>query len=426
MGKHAIRVAGIGKCYRVGAARDVPETLREALTSAVTAPLRNLRRLRAVGLPDEHDGSELFWALRDISFEVRHGEVLGLIGRNGAGKSTLLKVLSRITIPTTGYAEVRGRVGSLLEVGTGFHPELTGRDNVYLNGAVLGMDRAYINRRFDEIIEFAGVGRLLDTPVKHYSSGMLLRLAFAVAAHLDAEILVVDEVLAVGDADFQKRCLGRMSSVASEGRTILFVSHNLNAIQRMCTRTVLLEGGHLVADGPTKDVLLRYLAPLSDHSRPQYWIDLSGAERTGSQEAYFAALQYASDSDLAAHKAYPDGPVEFKLVVISSAPRAVGSLGVSLFDEHGMKLLNADTLSLGAVTRLTEGRNVIGLRILALHLNPGVYRLALRLFDPLAGRTLDHVDAALMLEVVDLQAEALGERVDGIATCPVELFEADA
>src|SRR5947209_14633011 len=222
----AIRVSGLGKCYRLsgGRARSSYRTLRESLIELASIPLRGWR-----GSGNGLD-SEDFWALRDVAFEVREGEVLGIIGRNGAGKSTLLKILSRITKPTTGRVEVNGRVGSLLEVGTGFHPELTGRENIYLNGSILGMSRREITRKFDEIVDFAEIEQFLDTPVKRYSSGMYVRLAFAVAAHLNPEILVVDEVLAVGDVAFQKKCLGKMGEVSRGGRTVLFVSHNMAAI----------------------------------------------------------------------------------------------------------------------------------------------------------------------------------------------------
>jgi lipopolysaccharide transport system ATP-binding protein len=204
------------------------------------------------------------WALRDVSFAVEHGEVLALVGRNGAGKSTLLKILSRIAVPTTGRAVIRGRVGSLLEVGTGFHPELTGRENIYLNGAILGMSRAEIDRKFDEIVEFSGVGKFIDTPVKRYSSGMGVRLGFAVAAHLEPEILIVDEVLAVGDAAFQKKCMGKMGSVAGQGRTILFVSHNMHAVRALCHRALLLEDGRVTRDGPTHEVVDAYLRSVAE------------------------------------------------------------------------------------------------------------------------------------------------------------------
>jgi lipopolysaccharide transport system ATP-binding protein len=229
-------------------------TFREALVELAAAPLRRFRHLS--GTDRE---AETIWAVRDVSFDVQPGEVVGIIGRNGAGKSTLLKILTRITEPTVGRAEVRGRVGSLLEVGTGFHQELTGRENVFLNGAILGMRHAAIKRQFDRIVDFSGVEKFLDTPVKHYSSGMAVRLAFAVAAHLDPEVLLIDEVLAVGDAEFQKKCAGKMHDVATQGRTVLFVSHNMIAVRQLCSRAVLLEGGTVVADGPSEAVITRYI-----------------------------------------------------------------------------------------------------------------------------------------------------------------------
>lgn len=260
MSNVAIRAESLGKQYRIGTRAAEPyDTLRDALVRFAKAPARALEGMRRPH-PESGEGEELFWAIREISLEVRHGEVLGIVGRNGAGKSTLLKVFSRITEPTVGRAEVHGRVGSLLEVGTGFHPELTGRDNIYLNGSILGMDRAYIDQRFDEIVEFSGAEKFIETPVKRYSSGMYLRLAFAVAAHLEPDVLIVDEVLAVGDAEFQKKCLGKMDEVAQAGRTILFVSHNLAAVNRLCTRAVLLDGGRLKLDGSVGEVTAAYTA----------------------------------------------------------------------------------------------------------------------------------------------------------------------
>jgi len=253
----AIRVENLSKRYRIGTAQTrfrYHDTLRDRLVEWVKAPLRGLRG----------PGEEYVWALREVSFDVPEGQVLGIIGRNGAGKSTLLKILSRVTEPTEGTVTVRGRVGSLLEVGTGFHPELTGRENIFLNGAILGMKRAEIERKFDEIVAFAEVEKFIDTPVKRYSSGMYLRLAFAVAAHLEPEILVVDEVLAVGDAEFQKKCLGKMSDVAQQGRTVLFVSHNMSAILRLTQEAIVLEKGRLVKRAPTAEAVDYYLS--SGHS----------------------------------------------------------------------------------------------------------------------------------------------------------------
>jgi lipopolysaccharide transport system ATP-binding protein len=254
-----IRVESLGKQYRLGR-RERYHTLRDSLTRMLKAPFRKRRRETAPeatrGRADSADNT--FWALSDVSFELKRGEVLGIIGRNGAGKSTLLKVLSSITEPTAGEVSIWGRIGSLLEVGTGFHPELTGRENIFLNGAILGMTRAEIARKFDEIVAFAEVEKFLDTPVKHYSSGMYVRLAFAVAAHLEPEILIVDEVLAVGDAAFQKKCLGKMSEVAHAGRTVLFVSHNMAVMANLCSRGLLLERGRVKADGTIQEALALY------------------------------------------------------------------------------------------------------------------------------------------------------------------------
>ncbi len=260
----ALRVHDLGKRYRLGLQMDAYATLRDALAQAIRRPFRRSPH------PKPHD-DDVLWALRHVSFEVPRGTVLGIIGRNGAGKSTLLKILSRVTEPTEGYAEIHGRVGSLLEVGTGFHPELTGRENIYLNGAILGMRREEIDRKFDEIVAFSEIGRFLDTPVKRYSSGMYVRLAFAVAAHLEPEILVVDEVLAVGDAAFQRKCLGRMSDVAQGGRTVLFVSHNMSAILNLTEEAIVLDKGRIVFRGPTPEAVDRYLASALERSGQRVW-----------------------------------------------------------------------------------------------------------------------------------------------------------
>jgi len=256
MSNTAILVENLSKHYHIGARKPSYRTLRETLAGAAAAPFRRLRRVFDGGEEDRKEN--LIWALKDVSFSVKEGEVVGVIGRNGAGKSTLLKILSRITEPTEGYAEIHGRVGSLLEVGTGFHPELTGRENIFLNGAILGMRRSEIERQFDEIVAFAEVEKFIDTPVKHYSSGMYLRLAFAVAAHMDPEILMVDEVLAVGDAAFQKKCTGKMGEIANQGRTVFFVSHNLAAVRELCTSSLVLSNGQLDFQGPVNEGIARY------------------------------------------------------------------------------------------------------------------------------------------------------------------------
>jgi lipopolysaccharide transport system ATP-binding protein len=256
-----IRAEGLAKRYRLGEHHAAYGTLRESLS-------RVGRRL--TGRAQRGEVEEI-WALRDVTFDVRQGEVLGVVGRNGAGKSTLLKVLTRITTPTAGRVEIRGRVGSLLEVGTGFHPELTGRENVYLNGAILGMKRREIDQRYDAIVEFAGVEKFVDTPVKRYSSGMYVRLAFAVAAHLEPEILLVDEVLAVGDAEFQRRCLGRMEELGSTGRTVIFVSHQLPAVAQLCDRALHIRGGRVVDDGPPARVIADYLQQTHSADSARSW-----------------------------------------------------------------------------------------------------------------------------------------------------------
>lgn len=268
----AVRVQNLGKCYRIGATQRQAKTFPEKLRNLLALTSDHVRTM--FGKPA---AAEILWALRQVSFKAEVGEVVGLIGRNGAGKSTLLKILSQITEPTTGQAEIFGRVGSLLEVGTGFHPDLTGRENVYLNGTLLGMRRAEIDQKFDEIVAFAEVEKFIDTPVKRYSSGMGVRLAFAVAAHLEPEILLVDEVLAVGDVAFQRRCLDKMQDVSQQGRTVFFVSHNMSAVARLCSRAILLENGQIKQDGPVHQVISQYLQ--SDLGTPaaREWRDLASA-----------------------------------------------------------------------------------------------------------------------------------------------------
>jgi lipopolysaccharide transport system ATP-binding protein len=265
-----IRVENLSKQYYLGASQARYSSLRDAIVKGFRAPLERFRGNGRVA-------GEILWALKDVNFEVKPGEIVGIIGRNGAGKSTLLKVLSRITEPTTGGVDIYGRVGSLLEVGTGFHPELTGRENIFLNGAILGMKRTEIARKFDEIVAFAEVERFIDTTVKHYSSGMYLRLAFAVAAHLEPEVLIVDEVLAVGDASFQRKCMNQMQDVGQQGRTVLLVSHNMPAITRLCQRTILLGDGKVLRDGPSHQVVNEYLSAGLGTTAAREWPDLRKA-----------------------------------------------------------------------------------------------------------------------------------------------------
>lgn len=414
----ALEIRGLSKRYLVSHAglRSEYQTLRETLMDWAALPLQ---RLRGTG-----GGSQLeeFWALRDIDLRVEPGDVVGIIGRNGAGKSTLLKILSRITPPTTGEVRLRGRIGSLLEVGTGFHPELTGRENIFLNGAVLGMPRREIQRQFDAIVAFSEVAQFLDTPVKRYSSGMYIRLAFAVAAHLDAEILVVDEVLAVGDAEFQKKCLGKMRDVASSGRTVLFVSHNMNAVQRLCSRAVLLERGRVALAGSVGAVVEQYFATNAGPAAPERWIDVTGASRRGSGEARFTHLRYTTGYDTAGGKPFPGSPFDVTLAIDSQQALAAKSVAVTFYDPYGTKLVNADTIALGRTVELEPGRNELRLRIDELHLNPGMYFLGLWLADQ-NGRAFDHLDAACEIEIVDRQQSGYGQRpnCDGLVPCEFDL-----
>ena len=263
MGEAAITVENLSKRYRIGAPEESPNGFAGVMAEMFMRPIKNLRRLRRLSAFKDGQGQDeedVIWAVRDVSFEVGVGEVVGLIGRNGSGKTSLLKILSKITAPTKGRAELKGRVSSMLEVGTGFHGEMTGRENVYLNGAVLGMKKPEIDRKFDEIVEFSGVGKFIDTPVKRYSSGMGVRLAFSVSAHLEPEILLVDEVLAVGDYEFQRKCLGKMEEVGREGRTVILVSHNMATILNLCSRTILMEDGRLKFDGDSREVVDEYIS----------------------------------------------------------------------------------------------------------------------------------------------------------------------
>jgi lipopolysaccharide transport system ATP-binding protein len=402
----AIRAERLGKQYRLGRLERYP-TLRDALAGAVKRPF---------AARSTSEGADTLWALRNVAFDVRRGEVLGVIGHNGAGKSTLLKILSRIAEPTTGRAVLRGRIGSLLEVGTGFHPELTGRENVYLNGAILGMRRAEIARQFDQIVAFAEVERFIDTPVKHFSSGMYMRLAFAVAAHLEPEILIVDEVLAVGDAAFQRKCLGRMEDVAHAGRTVLFVSHNLDAVRRLCTRCLLLQHGRTEALGETSAVIAQYLARDAREGGPEDWIDLAGVHRAGSGEARFAAVRYSSRNPEYAGHPYPGGALAFELAIDAQVEATVDSMAVNLSSPSGTRLVNADIISLGEVLRLRPGRNRVRLELEALHLAPGVYACGLWL-GPSLGRPIDHIESGFSVEVVDATGPGFGTSVSGLVPC---------
>ena len=330
----AIKVESLSKQYVIGHNRRGYETFREAVTRNIVTPFRRLAGKFA------ESGAEKLWALKDVSFEVAKGEVVGIIGPNGAGKSTLLKILSRITEPTEGQIEMRGRVASLLEVGTGFHQELTGSENIYLNGAILGMTRAEINRKFDNIVEFAGVRKFIDTPVKHYSSGMYVRLAFAVAAHLEPDILIVDEVLAVGDAEFQKKSLGKMAEVAQGGRTVLFVSHNMAAVNRLCGRCLLLNSGKLAAQGDTQSVTAQYIESSTGMTAVRAWRNAN--LRLGDEVARLISVCVRQGGKIA-DTVDIRIPIEVEFTYESLEDGANLLSGVSFFNAEGIHLfLSAD------------------------------------------------------------------------------------
>jgi lipopolysaccharide transport system ATP-binding protein len=328
MGQVAIQVDKLGKRYRIRGSGPAYDTLRDALARAARAPLRWIGRSEVPPEP------RMFWALRDVSFEVRPGEALGLIGRNGAGKSTLLRILSSVTEPTEGWAAIWGTSGALLEVGTGFNPELTGRENVFLNGAILGMKRAEVARQFDEIVAFAEMERFIDMPAKHYSSGMYMRLAFAVAAHLKTDILFVDEVLAVGDAEFQRRCLSKMEQVGAQGRTVVFVSHDMAAVTRLCTRALLLDQGAVAADGSAAEVVHRYLSGGATHGTAvRVWA--TPGEAPGDDVAKLHAVRVLDDAGAPAPEVDIRRPVAIEVDFWNLQPETRPSVSLHLFNELG-------------------------------------------------------------------------------------------
>lgn len=380
----AIRVEGLGKQYRLGAKQERYSTLRDQIRRW-TSP-RTWFKPNANG-----ESPSSFWALKDVSFDVKRGEVVGIIGRNGAGKSTLLKILSRITEPTEGGADIHGRVGSLLEVGTGFHPELTGRENIFLNGAILGMKRAEIIRRFDEIVAFAEVEKFIDTPVKHYSSGMYMRLAFAVAAHLEPEILVVDEVLAVGDAEFQKRCLGKMGEVARGGRTVLYVSHNLQTIVTLCQTCLCLKGGRVDFLGSANEGIARYHA----YRDRQNGGIVDPSRRPGTGEARFISV------DSCQQHYRPEEPKRFHFVVRRNLPTRTRSyLSAHLVNEADQIVCQCDSRFVGVEMVFSGADELAGeLTIDLPWLKPGDYTVEFVLVDGRAG-VLDRYERACAFHVL--------------------------
>jgi lipopolysaccharide transport system ATP-binding protein len=395
MSDFAIRVENLSKAYRIGLKEQIPDTLVGALASWMRSPLRNFHNLRRLNtFHSNGDAEDIVWALKDVSFDVREGEVVGIIGRNGAGKSTLLKILSRITDPTSGGATIRGRVSSLLEVGTGFHPELTGRENIYMNGTILGMSKREIDRKFDEIVAFSGVEKFLDTPIKRYSSGMKVRLAFSVAAHLEPEILIIDEVLAVGDAEFQEKCLGKMEDVARGGRTVLFVSHNMPAVEALCTRGMELDAGRLVTDGHTLDVI--------DHYRRRAYARLERVEndaRPSLDSRYIKEVLLLGPGGETTTFVPLGGTFHLRIVFHAGKTLTSPVIGLGIDDALGHRMLSIHSpVAAGGIDDVYGGCAVdcIGPEF---PLAPGTYSVRLALAK---GREpLDVLERALRLTVVD-------------------------
>lgn len=409
-----IRAENLGKKYYIGEKYKKHNRLGDKVVDAVLSPFRRVGKLIKGQAISASDLDQTFWALEDISFEIKHGDIVGIVGHNGAGKSTLLKILSRITEPTTGYADVFGRVGSLLEVGTGFHPELTGRENIYLNGSILGMRKAEIDRKFDEIVDFAEIEQFINTPVKHYSSGMYVRLAFSVAAHLEPEILLIDEVLAVGDFAFQKKSLGKMENVSQQGRTVIFVSHNMNALQRLCPYSILLSHGQLVTHDKTGKVIEQYLSAVtSESSGPNRWISLSNQKHDGTGKVQFESVLYKGNNPSLRYYPYTNGPLDISITLTAKSKCSVGSVAVVIFDRYGTKLINADTFSFGKGIDLREGKNRLSLRMEQLHLNPGMYTIGLWVADP-PGEIHDYIPSAASLEIVETEKEKIRVQADGL------------
>ena len=396
MSRAVIHAEGLGKRYRRGyLASDT--TVRDSLIRLARSPLSPFRR----------DHEDVFWALRDASLDVHEGEVLGLIGRNGAGKTTLLKLLSRITRPTTGFAEIQGRVRSLLEVGTGFHAELTGRENTYLSGSILGMSKREIDRKFDEIVAFAEIDKFIDTPVKRYSSGMYVRLAFAVAAHLEPEILLVDEVLAVGDINFQKKCLGKMGDVARAGRTVVLVSHQINQLRRLCHRVVWVDGGQVRRDGPAHEVLSSYESAMFGGDRG------SGAKRRASSaKAQFLRWEIADASEGQSGTLSTTGPVTLNFYVELAEPVQRGQYGIALFNAERQLMWARAEQGLS----FEPGVHVLSHSLPMLPLRPGAYQWQVSVWED--SEMLDTWDCLPEMNVATVLHQHYRDEWNGILNIP--------
>ncbi len=389
MSSIALRIQNISKKYRIGTVRH--DTLRDQIASIAISPFRR------TGNRASPDGDEI-WALKDVSFDVHHGEIVGIIGRNGAGKSTLLKILSRITAPTSGRVEIYGRVGSLLEVGTGFHPELTGRENIYLNGAILGMHRTEIERKFDEIVAFSEIEKFLDTPVKRYSSGMYVRLAFAVAAHLEPEILLVDEVLAVGDVSFQKKCLGKMGEVSREGRTVIFVSHNMTSIEHLCDKTIVLNNGKISYFGKTIDSVQYYLQKFTELSTRTNLKDRE--DRQGNQTLKFINVSLFDKHDNKINQVISGQDILVRMYYSSSEEIVNAEVHVSIVIRDGhYALSNINSINTGFSELPIYKKGFFECRLNKFSFSAGSYICSV--YCSINGKVADLVESAFIIDVED-------------------------
>lgn len=404
MSQHAVRLEGIGKQYHIGKRRETGHrSLRNVVSGAIVAPFRRAGQLLSSKAPSAGNLDETFWALKDVSFDVNHGQIVGIIGRNGAGKSTLMKILSRITEPTEGCGEINGRVGSLLEVGTGFHPELTGRENLFLNGAILGMRKVEIERKFDEIVAFAEIDKFIDTPVKHYSSGMYVRLAFAVAAHLEPEILLVDEVLAVGDAAFQRKCLGKMNEVSKGGRTVIFISHNMAAVENLCHKGIVIEHGKLTFSGDMNQAIERYLQgnAVNGHGQQSHVVDLTeAAGRNKKSRPLLKRLELFSEGRPLNGQLRMGGPLTAHLHFVLEEPVANIQACLAFDTLFGQRIFTAHSLFEPQNNwGLRAGEQVFVCEIPSLTLVPGQYKIKLAI--DIQNSEQDIVEDAARLTVLE-------------------------
>lgn len=396
---NVIEAKGLSKKYRIGRTERKSDTMLGALLEGIKGPLNNLRQIQ--GLTSIHeDGEDINWALRDVSFEVKEGEVLGIIGHNGAGKSTLLKILSRITDPSEGEVHIRGRVAALLEVGTGFHPELTGRENIYMNGTILGMRKKEIDRKLGEIVDFSGVAKYLDTPVKFYSSGMRVRLGFSVAAHLEPEILIIDEVLAVGDAEFQKKCLGKMEAVAGNGRTVLFVSHNMTAVQNLCQKGLVLRHGVASFHGPVQEAIHQHLSEYSTSKAQLLASELIDFE---NDHIRFVSARIVNGGQIEASR---DIQFEFTFEYKESSTPLI-DVTFHLFDEMN-RLVFVGTSGYDNNLRASRKRITFYCEIPGNLLLEGTYKIGRLLFVKDKGHVLMSINDALSFNVISTREDRFG------------------